>query len=312
MYTSLFTFSQTIWNDKVAIYTTGTYTVNAVIYTPANYSAAKKYPLVLFMHGMGEAGTDVNKLYATGLPQLLKGGYKPNFEFVMIAAQRTSYSVDPTWLPGILKDAIKRFSIDTTRLYLTGLSAGGWSCFGSQLNVDTTLAKRFAAIVVCSGATQDANQSNLNWWKSSKTPLWAVVGTSDAMYGYNKDLVDSINKRAPVASITPRPGVGHTGWNQVYDGTIKTATGQNMWQWMYNFTSLEAPVYLPVRQNSLKVINKGDGNFYATFVASATSTTKNFVLMHSVDGKNFAPVYVQVPDMLEEKTYSFNFKIPNQ
>src|SRR6186997_2211280 len=100
MYTGLFTFSQTIWNDKVAIYTSGTYNVNAVIYTPANYSAAKKYPLVLFMHGMGEAGTNVNLLYNTGLPNVLKGGYKPSFEFVMIAPQRSSYSVDPTWLPG--------------------------------------------------------------------------------------------------------------------------------------------------------------------------------------------------------------------
>src|SRR3954465_7178569 len=88
----LISISQTIWSDKVNILTSGSYTVNAVIYTPANYDATKKYPLVLFMHGTGEAGTNVNLLYNTGLPKVLKGGYKPSFEFVMIAPQRSSYS----------------------------------------------------------------------------------------------------------------------------------------------------------------------------------------------------------------------------
>src|SRR2546423_10977854 len=142
-----FSNSQTIWNDKVNIQTTGTYYVNAVIYTPANYTASKRYPLVIFSHGTGEAGTDINLLYNTGLPRVLKNGYKPYFDFVMIAPQRSSYSVDPSWLPGILKDAISRFSIDTTRIYLTGLSAGRWNCFWTQLNIDNCLAKIGGAVV---------------------------------------------------------------------------------------------------------------------------------------------------------------------
>jgi predicted peptidase len=307
----LISISQTIWSDKVKIYLTGTYTVNAVIYTPANYSPTKKYPLVLFMHGMGEAGTNVSLMYNTGLPQVLKSGYKPAFDFIMVAPQRSSYSVDPTWLPGIMKDILSRFPIDTTRMYMTGLSAGGWGCYGSQLNVDTTLAKRFAAVVVCSGATQDANQANLNWWKQSKTPLWSIVGTADNFYYYNRDLVDSINKRAPVAMFTGRPGIAHTGWNDVYNGSVKTVDGENMWQWMYHFTR-ESMEPLPIKTHSLSVVHNQDGSFTASFIASATTNTKNFVLMYSSDGKNYIPVHVEVPDMLEERRYTFNFKIPTQ
>jgi predicted esterase len=313
LFASMCLYAQTLFSDKVNILTSGTYTTNAVFYTPANYNPLKKYPLVLFMHGMGEAGTNVTSLYNTGLPYVLKNGYKPSFEFIMVAPQRSSYSVDPAWLPGIMKDALSRYSIDTTRIYLTGLSAGGWACFGSQLNIDTVLAKRFAAIVICSGATQDANQSHLNWWKSTKTPLWCVVGDQDAFYGYNKALVDSINVRTKVASLTVRSGIGHTGWNDVYSGLIKTSSGQTMWEWMYGFTRqnlVSAP--LPIKANSLKVIRNKDGSFSASFIASATSNTKEFVLKYSSDGINFQPVYVQLPEIIEDKTYSFNFKISNQ
>jgi hypothetical protein len=305
--------AQTLWNDVVNIQTVGTYNVNAVMYKPANYDPTKKYPLVIFSHGTGEAGTDINLLYNTGLPYVLKNGYKPFFDFIMIAPQRSSYSFPPDWLPGILKDAEKRFPIDTTRIYLTGLSAGGWDCFGSQLNVDSTLGQRIAAIVICSGATQDANMNNMNWWGISKTPLWAVVGDQDSFYPYNVNMVNSINSKAPVASLTVRPGYGHGGWNDIYSGLVKTANSQNMWQWLYGFTRTTSsiqPQPLPVKTHSLSVIHNTDGSFTASFIASASTSTKEFVMMYSNDGKNFIPVKVIIPDMLAEKTYTFNFKLP--
>ena len=308
-------YAQTIWNDVVNIQTVGTYNVNAVIYTPQNYSpSTKKYPLVIFSHGTGEAGTDINLLYNTGLPYVLKNGYKPFFDFIMIAPQRSSYSFPPDWLPGILKDAQKRFPIDTTRIYLTGLSAGGWDCFGSQLNVDSLLGSRIAAIVICSGATQDANMNNMSWWGLSKTPLWAVVGDQDSFYPYNVNMVNSINSKAPsTAALTVRAGYGHGGWNDIYSGIVKTANNQNMYQWLYGFTRTTSsiqPQPLPIKARSLTVNHNADGSYTASFIASASTSTKEFVMMYSANGKDFIPVKVVIPDMLAEKTYTFNFKIP--
>src|SRR5687768_1462639 len=88
--------AQELINDKIDVIAgTGTFLFNCVVYKPANFSTTKKYPLVLFFHGMGEAGTDVNKMYSSGLPKVLKDGYKPSFEFIMIAPQHNSYSLDP-------------------------------------------------------------------------------------------------------------------------------------------------------------------------------------------------------------------------
>ena len=95
---------------------------DALVYFPAGYSETKKYPLLLYTHGIGEAGSDVEKLYATGLPKVLKEGYRPSFDFIMVAVQSSSYSVAPAWLPSLLEESKKRWNIDTNRVYLTGIS----------------------------------------------------------------------------------------------------------------------------------------------------------------------------------------------
>jgi hypothetical protein len=209
---------------------------NAVIYLPANYSKSKAYPLVIFTHGMGEAGNNVKKLYKQGLPKVLKAGYRPPFDFIMVAVQHGSFSVEPKWMPGILADCEKRWKIDKSRIYLTGLSAGGSAVYGTQLNFSTAFAKKFAAIVINSAVTHNTNKSHFDWWKQTKTPLWAIVGGADKNYvGKNAYMVNQINKRVPnLATLTVRPGVGHGGWSDIYKGKVKLK-GKNMWEWLYQF-----------------------------------------------------------------------------
>ncbi len=227
-------------NDKIDIVAgSGVYNVNAVIYLPSGYSTSNSYPLVIYCHGYTEAGTDINRMYTAGsLPAVLKSGYVPPFNFIMVAAQRSSYSVDPNWIPAIIEESQKRWNIDPHRIYIVGHDAGGWGTYGSQLNVSTDVASRIAAVVVHSGFTQDANKNNFNWFSTSRTPVWAIAGDNDITYKeQNTDMVNEINKRVPgLASLTIVPGVGHTGWGDAYNGTIKTTDGKNMWQWLYQFT----------------------------------------------------------------------------
>jgi predicted esterase len=209
---------------------------DAIIYLPANYSKNKKYPLVIFTHGIGESGNDIKKVYKHGLPKVLKNGYRPPFEFIMVALQGPKFSVSPYWLPGILEDCQKQWSINTNRIYLTGLSAGAWGTYGSQLNISPEFASKFAAIVVYAGAAESANRRHLDWWGKSKTPLWAVVGKNDKVFvRQNTYMVSQINKRVPrLATLTIRPGVGHGGWDDMYKGNVKL-NGKNMWEWLYQF-----------------------------------------------------------------------------
>jgi hypothetical protein len=222
------------------------FTVNALIWLPPGYENSKKYPLVIYGHGSGQAGADINKLYDDGLPAVLKEGFRPPFDCIIICPQRDSYGALPSWLPGILEEAGKRFLIDTTRIYLTGNSAGGFLCYGSQLNISQELANKFAAICVLSGATQDANQNNLGWWLTSKTPLWAIVGAEDQSFVRQNILIThALNQRVPgIARISIRDGIGHGGWREIYDGTFRD-NGQNIWDWLYQYKVGSARVRPP-------------------------------------------------------------------
>jgi hypothetical protein len=241
--------------------------VNALIWLPPGYDSAKKYPLVIYGHGSAQAGQDLNQLYLDGLPAILKRGYKPPFDCVIICPQRASYSVLPEWLPGIIQDAEKRFGIDTTRIYLTGTSAGGYMCYGSQLNVSMSLSKKIAAICVISGATQDAKKENLEWWVRSKTNCWAIVGSEDQAYvRQNIFLINAVNQRSPgLAKISIRPGVGHGQWEDIYDGSF-SENNINIWQWLYQHKLL--PPVKPTGKKSGKKItlNARNNQIYCTDV----------------------------------------------
>src|SRR6476646_3079657 len=59
----------------------------ALVYLPPDYSKDKSYPLVIYSHGLSQACTDITKLYTTVLPKVLKDGYHPSFDFIMVAPQ---------------------------------------------------------------------------------------------------------------------------------------------------------------------------------------------------------------------------------
>jgi hypothetical protein len=238
----LFAFSalagkaQQLLSGKINIAAGGASTRNALFYLPASYSENTAYPLVVYLHGMSQAGTDVNKLYKTGLPKVLKDGYRPSFDFIMVAPQSDKYGVDPAWLPHIMTDAQSRWAIDTNRVYLTGIDAGGWAAYGSQLNISAAFAKKIAAIVAISGATQNSILQHFDWWKKSQTPLWAITGSRDKAYGsLNAALADTLNKTVPgLAASTVLSGVAHGGWDAVYKGAV-LLQGKSIWEWLYQF-----------------------------------------------------------------------------
>jgi hypothetical protein len=245
--------------------------VNALIWMPPNYDRNKKYPLIIFGHGSAQAGTELDNLYSDGLPAVLKEGFTPPYDCIIICPQRNSYGVVPEWLPGILEDAGKRFSIDPARIYLTGTSAGGYMCYGSQLNVSGSLASKIAAICVLSGATQDVNRTNWEWWIKSRTPLWAIVGAEDQSYVHqNVFLMNALNQRIPgIAKISIRPGVGHGGWREVYNGSFRE-NGQTVWDWFYQFKLGSKPATSTKQNKRISLIEK-DGQVYCSNVEAAYS-----------------------------------------
>jgi predicted peptidase len=227
--------------DKVAIFPKpSTFTFPAVIFRS---TAAEGLPLVIAAHGTGEAGTGGTKLWNAGLPYVLKNGFRPPYDVVIVCPQHTSYSIYPEHLPRIIQDMYERFKIDTNKVYLTGFSAGGFPSYGSQFNVTEVFSKKIAAIVPISAATQDINKTRFAW---ASAPIWAIVGNNDVSYrDQNIDMVAKINAAKPgLAKITIRSGIGHSGWNEIYNATWKD-NGVSIWDFLKDKTIAPVVVVPP-------------------------------------------------------------------
>ena len=131
----------------------------------------KKYPLIIYLHGSSMRGNDVNKLKEYGLPRTVENN--PNFEFILVTPQCPSgklWSTDD-WFGPLYADLIKKYQIDTNRIYLIGVSMGG----GGVFDVAKDYPDKFAALVpLCAWASTTDRICNIK-----HIPIWTFHGTED-------------------------------------------------------------------------------------------------------------------------------------
>ena len=112
-----------------------------LIYFPDDYSSTeKKYPLVLFLHGAGERGTNLDLVKKHGIPKRIHDGAK--FPFITIAPQCAegiwwSNKQKLVFLGKLLQDLISELRVDKNRIYGTGLSMGGYGILDLASNYPT-------------------------------------------------------------------------------------------------------------------------------------------------------------------------------
>src|SRR5882724_795246 len=120
-----------------------------LLFLPRGYEAKseKRWPLILFLHGAGERGTNVWKVATHGPPKNVTA--KPEFPFIVVSPQCPGgelWSNDA--LLALLDEIVRKHAVDTKRIYLTGLSMGGYGTWRLGL----THPEKFAAIVpICGG-----------------------------------------------------------------------------------------------------------------------------------------------------------------
>ena len=132
-------------------------------YLPSGYSTSNKsYPLILFVHGLGELGsgssTDLPKLLNcwVALPRLINQGQFPQtfssngqtFSFIVISPQFKAWPSGSD-VNDVINYAIKNYKVDTTRIYVTGLSMGG----GATWDFAAAFPTKATAIVPTCGAS---------------------------------------------------------------------------------------------------------------------------------------------------------------
>lgn len=171
------------------------------------------YPLVLFLHGIGEGGngtTELDLVAAHSYGKYIAAGKEYPFIFASPQLTRGKFWVSYIeTLNRFLDHLLETLPVDRDRVYLTGLSCGGTGTWiWGEANPE-----RFAALLPVCGA-------GIVWssYTLCNTPIWAFHGDADGsiLCTESQNMVNAINARGGNAKLTLYPGVGHNSWDYAY------------------------------------------------------------------------------------------------
>ena len=195
---------------------------------PKDYNEAKKYPLVMFYHGAGERGDDNYKQLVHGMSDFASDEIMDKYPCIVVAPQCPSgvQWVDVPWggdshtMPSkptepmrqsldLIESLQKSLSVDQNRIYVTGLSMGGFGVWDAVQRHPDLFA---AAVPICGGG--DAALAK----KIAHIPVWMFHGDKDTAVktSRSRDMTAALKKAGGSPKYTEYPGVGHNSWAQTY------------------------------------------------------------------------------------------------
>jgi predicted peptidase len=192
-----------------------TINVHYMLYIPEEYSTSEKeWPLILFLHGAGERGDDLSKVLVHGPPKLIAKENK-KFPFVIVSPQcpeRDSWSskMQIATLNALLDEIVSKYRIDQKRIYVTGLSMGG---FGTW-TLAAAYPDRFAAIApICGGGNPEDAE------KIAHLPIWVFHGAKDQTVPIERseEMVEALKKAGSQVKFTVYPEANHDSWTVTYE-----------------------------------------------------------------------------------------------
>ena len=189
-----------------------------LLYLPTDYASdkAKLWPLVLFLHGAGERGSDLQKVAVHGLPKKVRAGEK--FPFILVSPQCPEGQVwDESALIGLLDRIQLQYRVDPKRVYVTGLSMGGYGTWG----LAQRYPQRFAAVAPICGGGDRIRALLPSQVQALKTlGVWAFHGAKDTVVPLSESerMVEAF-KRNGVTDIqlTVYPEANHDSWTETYN-----------------------------------------------------------------------------------------------
>jgi len=225
-----------------------THADSALLQLPCAYNAENKnerYPLLIFLNGMYE-GSDygnLNKLLTLGLTRYMadsarfsftSGGQKYNF--IVVCAQSANGFRKPKTTNQIIDYMVANYQVDTTRIYLTGLSAGANSIY-TYLTDKPEYAQRIAAVVPMSTTFLDStHRSRLGLIGQANIHALIYCGDEDHQYlASNKRYASMINEAAPGFAEFHTYHGAHKNWNPMYAPNHKYYN-PNMYEWLLQFS----------------------------------------------------------------------------
>lgn len=199
---------------------TRTVSANYLLFLPKDYDAKarKQWPLLLFLHGAGERGTNIWKVAVHGPPKIVKA--RPDLPFIVVSPQcPTGQRWDNDGLLALLDEVIAGYKVDTNRVYLTGLSMGGYGTW----NLGIAYPEKFAAIApICGGGeTIDVLLASRTKAAALKSlGVWAFHGAKDPVVklAESERMIDALRSaRCPDVKLTVYPEAQHDSWTETYN-----------------------------------------------------------------------------------------------
>jgi predicted peptidase len=195
------------YNGKVEIKVEVSY----LVYLPEGYDTekGKEWPLLLFLHGAGERGDDLEKVKVHGPPKLIAEGRK--FPFIVVAPQcPTDYWWSAYLTKPVLDDVMGAFRVDVDRVYVTGLSMGGYGTWDLAAKYPEMFA---AAAPVCGGGEPERAA------KMKDLPLWVFHGAKDEVVKIEESekMVKAVEEAGGDVKLTVYPEAGHDSWTETYN-----------------------------------------------------------------------------------------------
>jgi len=192
-----------------------------LLFLPKGYAedSEKRWPLILFLHGAGERGNDLRRVARHGPSKMVE--QRPEFPFVVVSPQCPAGQIwDCDAVMALLDDLLRKFRVDRRRVYLTGLSMGGYGSWELALRYP----ERFAAVApICGGgnAILVMLPSGRSCAAIRKLPVWAFHGAKDELVNVEESqrMVNALLAIGNQARLTIYPEAGHDCWSVPYAGT---------------------------------------------------------------------------------------------
>lgn len=271
-------------------------------YLPAGYNNAgntSTYPLIIFIHGLGETGdgspAQLPKVLVNGPPKLINNGTFPSsftvngqsFQFIVISPQFNAWP-NAININNIIDYLVANYRIDLNRIYLTGLSMGGGGVW-DYAGYNNTYATRLAAIIpICGASSPSVFRANVI--AAANLPVWATHNLNDPTcpVSFTNDYISYIENAPVPSTVPPKKTIfnasGHDAWSTTYNPNWKENGIYNVYEWL--LLNQRNNTVLPISLTSFsgKETNAG---ILLEWQTSFEQNNSHFLVERSADGVHF-------------------------